>query len=498
MTDFLKDAVCRTGLAEVLKVQGQFEEAETIYRQTMLDFPDDAVCRSGLAEVLRAQGHIEEAEAIYRQTMLDFPDDAVCRTGLAEVLRAQGHIEEAEAIYRQTMLDFPDNAVSRNGLAEVLKVQGRLAEAEEIYLQTINDFPDDAYSHTGMASIYLQKNETEKAIQLLREAHKKFPKNQIINKILLKIDKEFSIEEILEDFESLSTALFPADFQEGLFDENFDIFKKIDELESEEFSPAKLDDAIITANLVQDQQNNTEVLFKAGEETTKFTSCQSCEVEKDESAGDEVWQGLANLYRFAAQQKISFAETKPEEIFLKLCNFLLHKNPNNLAILLEKGFWLLDHQQENALEFFKNQAFESKFVNVLGLKIGYLLAKFQQQAELNPAEWEELVPNHADRSTLIKLEFARQTCIQGNGLALNALEDLRKQLRHPVDLLPKTLQANENWLRENIKAYIFKSENVEKPLSAAVLPEIKDRFLEQEPRFRGISQQCLASIDFTY
>ncbi|MBN2090002.1 tetratricopeptide repeat protein [candidate division KSB1 bacterium] len=469
-------------LAKVEALTGNFRRAEILLWQARRKFPENVRIRTDLASFLKQLNHLEPAELVYRQAMLDFPNNAVCRTGLAEVLRAQGQFKKAEAIYRQAMTDFPDNAVCRNGLAEVLKDQGQLADAEKIYQQTINIFPDNAHAHAGMTSIYLQKNETEKAIQLLRTAHQKFPKNQVINKILIKIDKEFSIEEILKDFESLSTSHFPAEFQEE---------GEFDELETEEFSPMKLDDAIITANLVQDQQENNEKPI----DTIKSESCQTCEMDKIELAEDEVWQGLASLYRFAAQQKISSAETKPEEIFLKLCNLLLHKNPNNLAILLEKGFWLLEDQQENALVFFGNQVFESKNVNALGMKIGYLLAKFQQQAELNPAEWEALLPNHADRSTLIKLEFARQTCIQGNGLALNALEDLRKQLRHPVDLLPKTLHTNENWLRENIKAYIFKSENVEKPLSAALLPEIKNRFLEQEPRFRGITQQCLASIE---
>ncbi|MBW1616734.1 MAG: tetratricopeptide repeat protein [Deltaproteobacteria bacterium] len=137
MEDFPNDAVCRTGLAEILKDNGKQEEAEAVYREAMEDFPNDPVCRTGLAEILKDNGKQEEAEAVYRKTIKDFPNDPVCRTGLAEILKDNGKKEEAEAIYREAIKNFPNDEVCKAGLATLLFRQDKLEEAEKIYNQLL-------------------------------------------------------------------------------------------------------------------------------------------------------------------------------------------------------------------------------------------------------------------------------------------------------------------------------------------------------------------------
>ncbi|MCP4701396.1 MAG: tetratricopeptide repeat protein, partial [Gammaproteobacteria bacterium] len=105
------DPVIYAGLAEVLKAQSQYPQAEALYRETMDKWPLDVVARTGLAEVLKAQSQYPQAEALYRETMDKWPDDVMVRTGLAEVLKAQSQYPQAEALYRETMDKWPDNVV---------------------------------------------------------------------------------------------------------------------------------------------------------------------------------------------------------------------------------------------------------------------------------------------------------------------------------------------------------------------------------------------------
>ena len=63
-------------------------------------FPQDIFARNGLAEVLKAAHRYDEAETVYRQTIKDFPQDIVARNGLADTLRRSLRWGDAEEEYR--------------------------------------------------------------------------------------------------------------------------------------------------------------------------------------------------------------------------------------------------------------------------------------------------------------------------------------------------------------------------------------------------------------
>ena len=110
------------------------------------DPPSDLLHSLGWCSLL--QGNYSEAEAIYRQTLQlketvlgkDHPDTLVSLNVLAVSLHSQGKYAEAEAIYRQTLQlmetvlgnGHPDTLASMNNLASSLDIQGKYAEAEAI------------------------------------------------------------------------------------------------------------------------------------------------------------------------------------------------------------------------------------------------------------------------------------------------------------------------------------------------------------------------------
>ena len=169
------DVFAQTGKAEVLKAQGQFEEALAAYEATIKDFPGDVVARNGKAEVLKAQGRFEEALAAYEATIKDFPGDVVARNGKAEVLKAQGRFEEALAAYEATIKGFPDDVLARNGKAEVLKAQRRFEEALAAYEATIKGFPDDVFARNGKAEVLKAQRRFEEALAAYEATIKGFP-----------------------------------------------------------------------------------------------------------------------------------------------------------------------------------------------------------------------------------------------------------------------------------------------------------------------------------
>ena len=109
------------------------------------DHPDTAHSYNNLAETLRAQGKYAEAEAMHRRALAiclkalgeDHPDTATSYNNLALTLHAQGKYAEAEAMYRRALAillkalgeDHPDTATSYTNLAWSLDRQGKHDEA---------------------------------------------------------------------------------------------------------------------------------------------------------------------------------------------------------------------------------------------------------------------------------------------------------------------------------------------------------------------------------
>jgi tetratricopeptide (TPR) repeat protein len=113
------------------------------------EHPDTLTSMNNLANSLRRQGKYAEAEALDRQTLQlmetvlgkEHPDTLTSMNNLANSLRRQGKYAEAEALDRQTLQlretvlgkEHPDTLISMSNLAISLRQQRKYAEAEAIY-----------------------------------------------------------------------------------------------------------------------------------------------------------------------------------------------------------------------------------------------------------------------------------------------------------------------------------------------------------------------------
>ncbi|MER5458646.1 tetratricopeptide repeat protein [Micromonospora sp. NPDC002389] len=145
----------RHDLADVLLVQGRYEEAADEFRAVLAartevlgpDHPDTLSVRHDLADALSDQGRYDEAAAEFRAVLAartgvlgpDHPDTLRSRYGLAVVLADQGRYDEAAdecwavlAIRAEVLgPDHPDTLGTRHGLAGLLAEQGRYDQAAD-------------------------------------------------------------------------------------------------------------------------------------------------------------------------------------------------------------------------------------------------------------------------------------------------------------------------------------------------------------------------------
>ena len=197
-------AVLLNNLTLMLKEQGQYEEAEDLYRQALeideqtigKNHPNYAIDLNNLAEVLGVQGKYQEPEKLYRQALAiaektigkEHPHYAGGLNNLALVLQAQGKYEEVEGLFRQALKigeqtigkEHPSYAIRLGNLAGVLESQGRHDEAEPMRRQVLDihrrslgeDHPHIAIGLNNLAVVLRAQGKYEEAEKHYRQALK--------------------------------------------------------------------------------------------------------------------------------------------------------------------------------------------------------------------------------------------------------------------------------------------------------------------------------------
>jgi len=382
------------------------------------------------------RGNYSQAAALLWEAKRKFPENATIRNILANLLKKQREHNIAEIIYRQAIIDFPDNEVCRTGLAEVLKAQGKLKDSESVYRQAIIDFPDNVVCRTGLAGVLLQLRRTEESIALLEETVKKFPDNLTAKGFLGKVKGGEEVSDVLiyVDEQSEEMPEFPLKVRVGSdveFHENY-----VDDIE-------------------------TEI-------------------------------GMVNLYRLAGRCAEGEEREKYRENAFSALKKVLSKDPDNIPTLLEKGWWLTEHDLEEAEDFFFKQI--ECHPNVLGFRLGNVRSESLKGVKRDARQWNDLSDSFPGRSTLIRLEYAIQELSNGNGTRLNALESLRKQLGRDVKRLPVSIQENEKWAISKVKQSLFKTISIDRPLTENDFPQISSNHEEHKNMLKGTVEQCLGTI----
>jgi len=195
--------------------QGQFPEAERIYRQILaIDSrhagalhllgmlahqvgrhdvavqligaaigiePWQAAYHCNLGTIMQAQGRLDVAAAAYQHAIERNPKLAEAHMNLGTVRQAQGRAEEAAVCFRSALALKPELAEAAMNLGNILQDQGRLAEAAASHEQALCARPEFAEAHYNLGNVRHSQQllseaaaSYERALQLkpnLAEAH---------------------------------------------------------------------------------------------------------------------------------------------------------------------------------------------------------------------------------------------------------------------------------------------------------------------------------------
>lgn len=132
------DTLTLNRLAAGLFDQGQFEEAERLYRHIIRLTPEDPLAYYDLGLALVAQDRYEEAIDAMQTVIRWAPDDSFAHFELGQMQHQQGQFAQAEAAFRTVIRLDPDDALAYDRLSQTLASQGR-PEESAIAAQTASE-----------------------------------------------------------------------------------------------------------------------------------------------------------------------------------------------------------------------------------------------------------------------------------------------------------------------------------------------------------------------
>lgn len=120
---------------------GKYEEAESLYQDTIVLDLNDMDARNNYAILLKKQKRYPEAENQYRQIIERKPDYHYAYCNYANLLRDQGKTDEAEAMYKHALKLCSTYTDALQNYATMLDNAGRNIEASQYYKKLITHNP---------------------------------------------------------------------------------------------------------------------------------------------------------------------------------------------------------------------------------------------------------------------------------------------------------------------------------------------------------------------
>ena len=189
-----------------------YENAETLWRDTLTKTPDSWMVYTNLGNTLAAEGHpldaipyqeaalrlapeledthenvavarmlqgrIEDGEREFNHALAINPQFVPALTGLGKLELFDRHrLSEAEQYFLRALAISPTYAPANYAYGELLEREGKLPEAAEKYWLAAEAAPDDFDSEYDLGSVLLKLKRAEEAIGPLRMATQLQPRN---------------------------------------------------------------------------------------------------------------------------------------------------------------------------------------------------------------------------------------------------------------------------------------------------------------------------------
>ncbi|WOD17916.1 O-linked N-acetylglucosamine transferase family protein [Paraburkholderia kirstenboschensis] len=158
-------------LGVAMHALGRHDDAVEPLRQAVELDANDIQAGGVLADILRMNGAFDEAEGLSRRLLALNPVYVEAHRVLGMILHAQGRLGEAEASCRRAIELWPDASETHNTLGTVHLDQGRTLDAEACFRRALEIQPDNAFAHHNILFCLSHNREIDAAALFAQHCH---------------------------------------------------------------------------------------------------------------------------------------------------------------------------------------------------------------------------------------------------------------------------------------------------------------------------------------
>lgn len=177
----------RIGQSSTLRQNDRMDEAIIVLRDLLAEYPDELTIWRNLGEILRIEGEFDEAHTAYTTAIDLLPDPDMAAAWRLHYSRAiissnQSDWPAAEADFRRALVLNPDQADVLNYLGySLVERREHLDEALEMIETAAEARPDSGYIIDSLGWVYYRLGRFEEAATAMEQAVKLIPVDSILN-----------------------------------------------------------------------------------------------------------------------------------------------------------------------------------------------------------------------------------------------------------------------------------------------------------------------------
>ena len=149
---------------------GQFQKAESIYRQILLDNPNHPDALHLLGVLTHRLGKNTIAAELINKAILNNPQNPIFHFNLGVVLNALAKWKDAMKAYEQALSLKPDYAEALNNLGSIMENHGKLDDAIEKYQQALRLKPEYVEALNNLGNALKARGQLDDAIEKFLQA----------------------------------------------------------------------------------------------------------------------------------------------------------------------------------------------------------------------------------------------------------------------------------------------------------------------------------------
>ena len=171
------------------KQTAHWRDTETLWSHTLRVTPDSDVAHAGLAGILSVRGQVDEAIRHYENALKLREGNVAAHYGLGKALAAERKTDEAIAHFQKALSIQPDNIAASNELGALFGNKGEITNAIAAWRQALSFDPDNSDAANDLAWVLATAADAElrdggEAVELAQRAIRSGGENPFVLRTL--------------------------------------------------------------------------------------------------------------------------------------------------------------------------------------------------------------------------------------------------------------------------------------------------------------------------